>query len=205
MVVQGVSSRRVERIRNSAVGPIIQQVADEMGFDAEKLMAIASIESGGNPNASTGSYHGLYQLSQAEFAKYGDGGSVYNPRDNAIAAVRSLKDKSARFSREFGREPSATELYMMHQQGEAGLRAHEQQPDAPAWTNMARTGEGKRKGERWAKLAIWGNVPTDMRHYFGSVDNITSRQFLAVWTSKILGVGYEQALAMNGGGSEQQG
>lgn len=200
---QVINSARVNRIRNSSVGPVLQQVAQRMGFDPDKLMAIASIESGGNPTASTGSYHGLFQLSQAEFAKYGDGGDIYDPQANALAAVRSLQDKSARFSREFGREPSATELYLMHQQGEAGLRAHEQRPDAPAWSNMARTGEGRQKGERWAKLAVWGNVPTDMRHYFGSVDNITSRQFLAVWTSKILGVSYEQALAMNGGGGDR--
>lgn len=195
-----INSRRVERIKASAVGPIITEVAQATGFDADKLMAIASIESGGNPKASTGSYHGLYQLSQNEFAQYGEGGSIYDARANTIAAVGSLKAKSARFAREFGREPSATELYLMHQQGEAGLRAHEQRPDAPAWTNMARTGEGKRKGSRWAKLAVWGNVPTDMRHYFGSVENMTSRQFLAVWTSKLLGVPYQQALAMNGGG-----
>lgn len=128
----------------------------------------------------------------------GDGGNIFDPQANAIAAVRSLQDKSKRFSREFGREPSATELYLMHQQGEGGLRAHSRSPDAPAWQNMHSTGEGRRKGPRWAKLAIWGNVPTDMRKLFGSVENITSRQFIAVWTAKMLGIPFQQALAMNG-------
>jgi hypothetical protein len=199
-----VSTLRVQNIARSPVGPAVQSVAQQEGFDPDKLAAIVSIESGGNPNASTGSYHGLLQLSQAEFSKYGRGGNIMDPEANLIAGVRSLKDKEQRFAREFGREPSATELYLMHQQGEAGLRSHERNLDAPAWRNMLNTGEGRQKGERWAKLAVWGNVPTDMRARFGSVDRMTSRQFLAVWTSKLLGVGYEQALAMNSGGDEDQ-
>lgn len=203
-----MNSQRVMEIKNSSVGPMLQQVAQQTGFDPDKLMAIASIESSGDHLAGSGigkrpltPYKGLFQLNADEWRRYGDGGDIYDPEANARAAVRSLQDKSARFAKEFGREPSATELYMMHQQGEAGLRSHEQRPDAPAWTNMLRTGEGRRKGEEWAKRAIWGNVPTDMRRHFGKVENITSRQFLAVWTSKLLGVGYEQALAMNGGGT----
>ncbi|MDE2066044.1 MAG: transglycosylase SLT domain-containing protein [Bradyrhizobium sp.] len=195
-----MNSARVRRIQESAVGPLVNEVAAKYGMDPAKLAAMVSIESGGNPNISTGSYHGLLQLSQAEFSRYGNGGDILDPRDNLVAGVQALKAKEARFEKEFGREPSATELYLMHQQGEAGLRAHEANPGALAWENMYSTGEGQQKGIGWAKRAVWGNVPQDMRARFGnSVDNLTSRDFMAVWTSKLLGIPFEQALALNTG------
>lgn len=195
-----VDSRRVQRIRNSHVGPIAERAARAAGFDPDKLMAIISIESGGRPSVSTGSYHGLLQLSHAEFSKYGNGGNIFDPQANIEAGIKSLQDKSRRFQREFGREPSAVELYLMHQQGEAGLRSHAKNPDRAAWQNMLATGEGRRKGAGWAKLAVWGNVPSDMRKYFGSVENVSSREFMAVWTAKMMGIPYNQALAMVRGG-----
>jgi hypothetical protein len=60
---------------------------------------------------------------------------------------------------------------------------------------MLGTGEGRQKGEGWAKAAVWGNVPSDMRPMFGSVDNLTSKEFIAVWMHKLEGVPYQQALA----------
>jgi hypothetical protein len=181
---------------------MVDEVARANGFDPDKLAAMVSIESSGRPSATTGSYKGLLQLSDSEFAKYGNGGDIMDPRDNLEAGVKALQAKEAGFKREFGREPSATELYLMHQQGEAGLRAHEKNPDSPAWENMASTGEGKQKGDDWAKRAVWGNVPSDMRSQF-DVDTMTSREFMAVWTAKLLGVSYQQALAMNSKGTQQ--
>src|SRR5687768_12099637 len=46
------------------------------------MKAIAQIESGGNPNAVTGSYKGTYQLSESEFHRYGERGSIFNPAEN---------------------------------------------------------------------------------------------------------------------------
>ncbi|MCA1397226.1 transglycosylase SLT domain-containing protein [Bradyrhizobium sp. BRP56] len=189
-----MDSARAQRILGGSQGSLIQQVAQANGMDPNKLAVMVSIESSGNPNASTGSYHGLLQLSQKEFAQYG-GDDIFDPRQNLEAGVKIIQRKEVAFRREFGREPSATELYLMHQQGEAGLRAHERNPESPAWENMYSTGEGQRKGPGWAKQAIWGNVPDNMKRLFGSVDNITSREFMAVWTSKLLGIPYQQALA----------
>jgi hypothetical protein len=200
---QMVDNSRVQRINALPVHSTIEQVAKETGFDPDKLKAIVSIESGGRAGVSTGSYHGLLQLSQAEFQKYGKGGNIMDPASNLRAGVASLQAKEAGFKREFGREPSATELYLMHQQGEAGLRAHEKNLDGLAWKSMASTGEGRQKGERWAKLAVWGNVPTDMRKLVGSVDQITSRQFIAVWMHKLEGTPYQTALASMGHGRTQ--
>lgn len=194
---QMVSQRRVQSIDATPVGPVADKVAQETGFDPAKLKAIVSIESSGNPNSgANSSYKGLGQLNAAEWRKYGDPSkSILDPEANLRATVASLKDKEAKFTREFGHAPSATELYLMHQQGEAGLRAHLKNPDAPAWENMANTGEGKQKGDAWAQRAIWGNVPGDLKKLFGSVDNMSSREFLAVWMSKVQGVPYSQALA----------
>jgi hypothetical protein len=196
-----LNTARASRILSSPVGGLVQEVAQRSGMDPQKLAVMVSIESGGRPTVSTGSYHGLLQLSEAEFSKFG-GTDIFDPKQNLEAGVKIIQQKEARFKAEFGREPTVTELYLMHQQGEAGLRAHMKNGDGPAWEAMASTGEGQRKGEGWAKRAVWGNVPSDMRHYFGSVDNISSREFMAVWTAKLLGISYERALAQVGvGGS----
>jgi hypothetical protein len=201
--LQQVSQRRVAQINATPSGAIIDRVARAQGFDPDVAKAIASIESSGRPNVVTGSYKGLFQLSNAEFEKFGpkDGRDIMDPEANTIAGINSIKHKMAVFAKEFGRQPSPTELYLMHQQGEAGLRSHAGNPNGLAWENMLNTGEGRRKGERWAKLAVWGNVPSDMRAQFGSVDNMTSAQFIAVWITKLQGVPYQQALALVQSGS----
>ncbi len=200
-----VSARRVAQIDALPVGRVIESVARRLGFDHAKAKVIASIESSGNPDSGRGkAYKGLFQLNKSEWQTYGrDGGDIHDAEANAEAGIKSMMDKSRKFTNEFGREPSATELYLMHQQGEAGLRAHATNPDAPAWENMRGTGEGRNKGDSWAKRAIWGNVPTDLKGRFGSVDNITSREFIAVWTSKLLGISYDEALAMDYGGKSR--
>jgi hypothetical protein len=100
-------------------------------------------------------------------------------------AARKLRSESDAFSYQYGRAPTATELYMIHQQGVDGAAKHWANPDMPAWQNMYLTEEGRQKGPKWARLAIWGNVPTDQRPLFpGGVDGITSRQFVDMWQGK---------------------
>lgn len=136
------------------------------------------IESGGNPNARTGSYSGVLQMGPDEIAKYGGNGLEQG--------TQLLTDRAEQLSKVLGRDPTPTELYLAHQQGMGGAQAHLANPDAPAWQNMASTGEGRQKGERWAKQAIWGNVPDTMKAQFpGGVDSLTSRQFMDLWKSKV--------------------
>lgn len=191
-----VSSARAARIAASPVGGIIAEAAKRLGYPADKIMAVVSVESSGNPDAHTprsaahpdGKYRGLGQLSAEEFAKYGNGGNILDPRANIEATIRSLQDKEAKFKADFGREPSATELYLAHQQGEGGLRAHLAHPDWPAYQSMYSTAEGRQKGEAWARAAIWGNVPQDVRAQYGNdVSNITSRDFINIWSNKLTG------------------
>jgi hypothetical protein len=117
---------------------------------------------------------------------------------NIRAGVTQLRAKGETFQREFGRAPTATETYLMHQQGEAGARAHFANPEQPAWVNMLGTGEGKKKGEAWAKAAIWGNLPKSAQEQFGSVENVTSRDFVGVWTQRVQGIPFEQTALQPG-------
>ena len=163
----------------------IDRAAKQYGVNPKLLSTFVKIESGGNPQAVTGSYRGLFQLSEPEFNKYG-GGNIYSAHDNAMAGAAKLKAESEQFAKQYGREPTALDLYMVHQQGPGGYAAHTSNPNAPAWQNMASTAEGRAKGEGWAKQAIWGNVPSDVRNkYPGGVDSLTSQQFMDIWRDKV--------------------
>jgi hypothetical protein len=168
-----------------AIEAAIQREAQRTGLDPATLRSFVMIESGGNPGNRTGSYRGLLQLSPGEFARHGGQGDIYDVDANLSAGATKLQAESADFERRYGRKPTAGEIYMQHQQGVGGSAAHWANPDAPAWQNMASTGEGRRRGEGWAKDAIWGNVPSDVRSQYGNVDNITSKQFTDLWNTKV--------------------
>jgi hypothetical protein len=51
---------------------------------------------------------------------------------------------------------------------------------------MYLTAEGQEKGEAWARKAIWGNVPSDLKSKIeGGVEALTSGQFIALWTERV--------------------
>lgn len=184
------------------VNSAVDKAAAANGLDPAMMRRFAQIESGGSPGAATGSYKGLFQMSDAEFAKYG-GGNIWSAEDNANAAARKIKAEAAAFKAKYGRDPTATDLYMQHQQGVAGYAAHLANPNAPAWQNMLSTGEGQQKGEAWAKAAIWGNVPSDIKAQFpGGVDTVTSAQFVALWKRKV--DGYANATIASGALTPEQ-
>lgn len=166
----------------------IDEASSAYGLDPQLMRRIMHIESSGNPNAVTGSYKGLFQLSTPEFNATGVGGNIFDPVANTKAAAIKLRGISNRFSERYGRQPTPTDIYLLHQQGEGGFDAHYQNPARPAWQNMLSTGEGKQKGEAWAKKAIWGNIPNDLKKQYGSVENVTSQDFMNLWKSKVEGV-----------------
>jgi Transglycosylase SLT domain len=67
----------------------IRQAVSLYGLDLAMMISIAKVESNFNPRARTGSYKGLFQLSDYEFKMYGDG-SIWDARDNARAAAHML-------------------------------------------------------------------------------------------------------------------
>lgn len=164
---------------------MIADASRRTGVPVDTLRTFVRIESGGRPDVVTGSYRGLLQLSPQEFTRHGGSGNIMDPAANLQAGAAKIKAESERFASRYGRPPSAHELYMLHQQGEGGAAAHMSNPSAPAWQNMAVTAEGRQKGSGWARQAIWGNVPSDVRARFGSVDNISSQQFMDLWKDKV--------------------
>ena len=149
------------------------------------MKAIRQIESGGNPNARTGSYKGLYQLSDSEFKRLGGQGDIFNPKENERIAALKLQSEADQVAKKLGRDLTPGEVYLVHQQGVGGAYEHLTNPDRPAWQSMHATGEGRSKGEKWSRLAIWGNVPDKDKARYGSVENLTSGEFTKMWGDRI--------------------
>lgn len=170
---------------NPDIESAIDDAAGTHGVDPDLMRTFARIESGGDPRKRTGSYNGLFMLSADEFKRFGGDADIFDPGANARAAALKFKSEEADFEKNYGRKPSASELYFLHQQGVGGADAHWRNPEAPAWENMYRTAEGRQKGPAWAKQAIWGNLPDSEKRRFGSVENITSRDFTDFWDRRV--------------------
>jgi hypothetical protein len=162
----------------------IRQAALLYGIDLPMMLSIAKVESDFNPRARTGSYKGLFQLGNGEFEKYG-AGSIWDARDNARAAAHMFLVQADKFNWALGHFPDYAERYMVHQQGIEGAIEHYQHPERVAWQSMCATSEGVLKGEQWCKRCIWGNLLPRWKHDFGSVEKISSGDFVSLWTGRI--------------------
>jgi hypothetical protein len=140
----------------------ITRVSATLGLDATFMKAVAKIESGFDPKQRTGSYVGLYQLSDYEFAKYGSG-DILNARQNAIAGAYKIVTEGALFEMEARKTPTLYDLYLIHQQGLGGAEEHVSHPERVAWESMCATEEGRKKGEMWCKRAIWANTLPEVK------------------------------------------
>jgi hypothetical protein len=162
----------------------IQRAADAFGLDFTFMETVARIESGFDPKQRTGSYIGLFQLSNYEFAKYGSG-SITNPRDNAIAAAYKFATEGILFELDTHKRPTRYDLYLIHQQGTQGATEHVAHPDQIAWKSMCATEEGKEKGESWCKRAIWKNTLPTVKEIWKSVERLTSGGFVDMWQQRL--------------------
>jgi hypothetical protein len=164
------------------------------------MVTVAKIESDFNPKQHTGSYIGLFQLSKGEFAKYGSG-EITSPRDNAIAAAYKFATEAALFEWHTSKKPSFSDLYLIHQQGWQGAAEQVSQPDRIAWKSMCATEEGREKGEKWCKRAIWLNTLPTIKHIWKSVNYLTSGAFVAMWRQRVDGLytRYSQAVPRDTG------
>jgi len=162
----------------------IKRASDAFGLDFGFMRTVAKIESDFNPKQRTGSYIGLFQLSKGEFTKYGSG-EITSPRDNAIAAAYKFTTEAILFESDTHKKPSFSDLYLIHQQGWQGAAEHVSQPDRIAWKSMCSTDEGREKGEKWCKRAIWLNTLPTIKHILKSVNNLTSGAFVAMWRERV--------------------
>ncbi len=162
----------------------IKRASDAFGLDFNFMKAVAKIESGFNPNQRTGSYIGLFQLSEYEFGKFGFG-QIRSPRDNAVAAAYKVITEGILFEWITHRKPDLSDLYLIHQQGWEGAAEHISRPDRLAWKSMCATSEGREKGEKWCRRAIWGNTLPVLKKAWKSVENVTSEAFVGMWRARV--------------------
>ena len=162
----------------------IKRASDAFGLDFHFMKAVAKIESSFNPNKRTGSYIGLFQLSEFEFGKFGSG-QIRNPRDNAVAAAYKVITEGILFEWITHRKPDLSDLYLIHQQGWEGAAEHISRPDRIAWKSMCATSEGRQKGEKWCRRAIWGNTLPAIKKEWKSVENLTSEAFVGMWRDRV--------------------
>ena len=156
----------LETLKNIPVGTPVEEIkraSDAFGVDFNFMKAVAKIESDFNPKQRTGSYIGLFQLSNYEFKQYGSG-EITDPRDNAIAAAYKFATEALLFNSQTSKNPTFSDLYLIHQQGWQGAAEHVSHPKRIAWKSMCATDEGREKGERWCKRAIWGNTLPAIKH-----------------------------------------
>ena len=162
----------------------IKRASDIFGLDFSFMRTIAKIELDFDPQQRTGSYIGLFQLDRHEFATYGCG-DITNPRDNAIAAASKFATEATLFELDTHKKPTFSDLYLIYQQGWRGAAEHVSQPDRIAWKSMCATDEGKEKGEKWCKRAIWQNTLPAIKHVWKSVDKLTSGAFVDMWRERV--------------------
>jgi len=177
----------LESLKDTPVGTPIEEIkraADAFGLDFNFMRAVAKIESDFDPKQRTGSYIGLFQLNKYEFNKYGSG-EITSPRDNAIAAAYKFVTEATLFEWDTHKKPTFSDLYLIHQQGWQGAAEHVSHPERVAWKSMCATDEGREKGERWCKRAIWGNTLPALKHISKSVDNLTSAAFVQMWRERV--------------------
>jgi hypothetical protein len=152
---------------------LIRKQAIAKGVDPDAAIAIAKIESGFDPasnqNAAT-KYKGLFQLGPDEWSQYGKG-DIYDPNANTNAFLNLYKDNTAQLAQKLGRQPTAAESYLAHQQGVTGASALLTNPNSNAVDVIAPYYPSRKV----AVAAIKGN---------GGDPNGTANDFVNVWNSK---------------------
>ena len=174
-------------LKDTPVGTPVEEIkraSDAFGLDFNFMKAVARIESGFDPKQHTGSYIGLFQLSKYEFNKFGSG-RILDPRDNAVAAAYKVITEGILFEWVTHKKPTLSDLYLIHQQGWEGAAEHISQPDRIAWKSMCATSEGREKGEKWCKRAIWRNTLPAVKDAWKSVDKLTSGAFVGMWRERV--------------------
>jgi len=162
----------------------VRRAAQAFGLDVTFMEAVAKIESDFDPKQRTGSYIGLYQLSKYEFDRYGSG-EITDGRDNAIAGAYKFVVAAILFELQTHKNATLDDLYLIHQQGTQGAAEHVAHPDRLAWESMCATDEGRVKGERWCRRAIWQNTLPEVKKVWGAVEKLTSASFVEMWRDRL--------------------
>lgn len=114
-------------------GPDFAALEQQYGLPQGYLQRTAQIESGGNPNAQNpnSSAGGMFQFIDSTAKQYGLE-NKFDPMASADAAARLARDNLGYLKQALGREPTAGELYLAHQQGAGGAAKLLAAGNAPA-------------------------------------------------------------------------
>ncbi|NTF67689.1 transglycosylase SLT domain-containing protein [Rhizobium rhizogenes] len=154
------------RMPPAQIRSAITDAAVRHGIDPNTLTQIAGVESNFNPasyNKGSGA-SGLFQFVGSTARQYGLS-DPFDAAESADAAARLTKDNAAALKRGLGRDPTAGELYLAHQQGAGGALKLLQNPDANA-----------------AKLVGESAVASN-----GGSIGMSARDFAKMWTSRVTG------------------
>src|SRR3979411_868998 len=174
-------------LKDTPVGTPVEEIkraSDAFGMKFNFMKAVARIESGFDPKQRTGSYIGLFQLSEYEFNKFGSG-QIRSSRDNSVAAAYKVITEGILFEWVTHRKPTLSYLSLIHQQGGEGAAEHISQPDRIAWKSMCATSEGREKGEKWCKRAIWRDTLAAGKPAWKLVDKRTAEVLRGMWRERV--------------------
>ena len=101
-----------------------------------------------------------------------------------VAAAYKLATEATLFELYADKVPTVSDLYLIYQQGWRGAAEHVNHPERIAWKSMCATDEGRQKGERWCKRAIWGNTLPTVKRAWKSVNKLTSDAFVNMWRQR---------------------
>lgn len=106
---------------DATIGRVIDEAADRYGVSREALRTVAWLESTGDPSAQNpvSSAGGLFQVIDSTAKQYGLK-NKFDPAESADVGARIMRDNINILKRALGRDPSAGELYLAHQQGAQG-------------------------------------------------------------------------------------
>ena len=129
----------------------IKRVADLLGLDFTFMKTVAKIKSNFDPTQRTGSYIGLFQLSNYEFQKYGSG-DIRVSRENTVAAALKIMTEGILFEMFTHRKPTLHDLYLIHQQGVEGAAEHVSHPKRLAWRSMCAPTRARKRAKNGANV-----------------------------------------------------
>lgn len=161
--------------KNIAIQQTIAERWANAGLNPNIGVALAGIETGNsfNPMAYNRSgASGLFQFMPSNFESYGLKGREFDVNANIDAAIKMTKQNAAYFKNNVGREPTAGEVYLMHQQGAAGLAA------------LAKEADGN-NGSAASVLSypkIKQNLPASMAD---QAKTISAGDFIRYWSQKM--------------------
>jgi len=189
---QGIASDTMAALGK---GPDFAALEQQYGLPQGYLQRTAQIESGGNPNAQNpnSSAGGMFQFIDSTAKQYGLT-NKFDPMASADAAARLARDNLGYLKQALGREPSAGELYLAHQQGAGGAAKLLAAGNAPAASvvggDAARLngGDGMSAADFAGKwTGKFGGQPQQPQADLGTIAELLSNPYASAGDKAILG------------------